>query len=295
MKKGVFTALVTPFNNGEVDYDALKNNVEFQIDSGVSGLLALGTTGETPTLTEEEKKEIVRTVVKIANKKVEVMVGTGTNSTLKTINASKKAEEWGADILLVVTPYYNKPTDDGLFLHFKAVSDAVDIPIVVYNIQSRTGRNIETHLLKKICDECCNIIGVKEASGNICQMMDVIQKLPSDFLVYSGDDGLTLPLLSLGGVGVISVISNLFPKEVVEMVKYGLDGDFENARKMNCKLLPFVRAAFIETNPIPIKTAMAMKGMIKEEFRLPMCQITQKGREFLGKTLNQLDLGEPII
>jgi 4-hydroxy-tetrahydrodipicolinate synthase len=279
MKKGVFTALVTPFNNGEVDYDALKNNVEFQIDSGVSGLLALGTTGETPTLTEEEKKEIVRTVVKIANKKVEVMVGTGTNSTLKTINASKKAEEWGADILLVVTPYYNKPTDDGLFLHFKAVSDAVDIPIVVYNIQSRTGRNIETHLLKKICDECCNIIGVKEASGNICQMMDVIQKLPSDFLVYSGDDGLTLPLLSLGGVGVISVISNLFPKEVVEMVK----------------LLPFVRAAFIETNPIPIKTAMAMKGMIKEEFRLPMCQITQKGREFLGKTLNQLDLGEPII
>jgi len=289
MKKGVFTALVTPFNNGEVDYDSLKKNVEFQINNGITGLLALGTTGETPTLTEEEKERIVKTVVKIANKRVEVIVGIGTNSTLKTIEASRKAKEWGADILLVVTPYYNKPTDDGIFLHFESVNDAVDIPIIVYNIQSRTGKNIETHLLKKFCDECCNIVGVKEASGNISQMMDVIQKLPSDFLVYSGDDGLTLPLLSLGGVGVISVISNLFPKEVVEMVKYGLDGDFEKARKVHYRLLPFVRAAFIETNPIPIKAAMAMRGMIKEEFRLPMCQITPKGREFLEKTLNQLN------
>ncbi len=292
MKKGVFTALVTPFNNGEVDYDSLKKNVEFQINNGITGLLALGTTGETPTLSEEEEEKIVKTVVKIANKRVEVIVGTGTNSTLKTIEESRKAKEWGADILLIVTPYYNKPTDDGIFLHFKAVNDAVDIPIIVYNIQSRTGKNIETHLLKKICDECCNVVGVKEASGNISQMMDVIQKLPSDFLVYSGDDGLTLPLLSLGGVGVISVVSNLFPKEVVEMVKYGLDSDFEKARKIHYKLLSFVRAAFIETNPIPIKTAMAMRGMIKEEFRLPMCQITPKGREFLEKTLSQLNLVE---
>jgi len=292
MKKGVFTALVTPFKNGEVDYDALEKNVEFQIKNGITGLLALGTTGETPTLTEEEKEKIVKTVVKVANRKVPVMVGAGTNSTLKTVEASRMAKKWGADILLIVTPYYNKPTSDGIFLHFKAVNDALDIPIIVYNIQGRTGRNIETSLLKKINEECNNVIGVKEASGNFNQMMEVIQELPSNFLVYSGDDAMTLPLISVGGVGVVSVISNLFPKEVVEMVKHGLNGEFDKARKIHYKLLPFVKAAFIETNPIPIKAAMAMRGMIEEEYRLPMCKITSKGREFLKNTLNRLDFNK---
>lgn len=292
MKEAVFTALVTPFKNGKVDYNALEKNVEFQIKNGITGLLALGTTGEIPTLTEEEKEKIVKTVVKVANNGVSVMVGTGTNSTLKTVEASKMAKEWGADIVLIVTPYYNKPTSGGIFLHFKAVSDAVDIPIMVYNIQGRTGKNIETSLLKKINAECNNVYGVKEASGNIDQMMEVIHELPSDFLVYSGDDGMTLPLISLGGVGVVSVISNLFPREVVDMVKYGLNGEFDNARKIHYKLLPFVRAAFIETNPIPIKAAMAMRGMIEEEYRLPMCKITPEGRDFVKNTLSTLNFFE---
>ncbi len=292
MKEAVYTALVTPFKNGKVDYVALEKNVEFQISNGIDGLLALGTTGETPTLTNDEQKNIVKTVDKVANKKITLMVGVGTNSTITTVENAKSAEKLGADVLLVVTPYYNKPTADGIFQHFKTVNDAINIPIIVYNIQSRTGRNIETSVLKKINSECSNVIGVKEASGSISQMMEVIHELPSDFLVYSGDDGLTLPLLSLGGVGVVSVISNMFPNEVVKMVKYGLDGKFDNARKLHYELLPFIKAAFIEANPVPIKAAMAMRGMIEEEYRMPMCKISAKGRKFLIDTLNRLKFYE---
>src|SRR3989338_3660243 len=283
LKPGVITAMVTPFKNGKVDFNALRKNVKFQIENGVVGLLPLGTTGETPTLHDDEQEEIIKAVVNEAKGKVSVMVGTGTNSTEKTIKYTQKAEESGADAALVVTPYYNKPTNEGLYLHFKAVAGSVKIPIIVYNIAGRTGKNIETPLLKRIA-EIPNIIGVKEASGDINQMMDVINTI-HDFMVYSGDDSMTLPLMSLGGIGIISVVSNLVPKQVVEMVDAGLKGDFTKARRIHFELLPIFKGAFIETNPVPIKAAMAMKGMIEEEYRLPMCRMMEENKAKLRNIL----------
>lgn len=282
---GLYTAMITPFtNNNEVDYERLEKNIEFQIQNGVNGLLALGTTGEPPTLSSDEKEKIIDLVIKKVDKRVPVMVGTGSNSTKKTIKNTLQAQNKGADIALVVTPYYNKPTQEGIFQHFKKVVNNTNIPIVVYNIKSRTGRNIETSTLKRIAN-LKNIIGVKEASGDINQIQDVLNQINKpNFNLLSGDDSLTLPMMSLGAEGVVSVISNLFVKEMSEMVKACKNNNFNKARKIHNKLLPIMRGAFIETNPAPIKEAMSIKDMDTGNVRLPLTKL-QKDNKLIIKEI----------
>lgn len=291
--RGVTTAMITPFlPDGSVDFDGLRRNTRHQIKNGVDGLLPLGTTGEAPTLNENEKEQIVRIVVeeaRRANSKVKIMVGVGTNSTSKTIQNAKQAQAWGADALLVVTPYYNKPTQDGILAHFSAVCHETDLPIVVYNIKGRTGTNIETSTLKTMAANNEQVIAVKEASGDILQMTDVLMQIP-DLIVYSGDDGLTFPLLCLGGQGVISVVSNLLPKQVVEMVAASLEGNTEQARQLHFRLMPIFKAAFIETNPAPIKYAMQKIGLAAGPLRLPLVEIRPTSRSALDEVLNTLEL-----
>lgn len=285
--RGVTTALITPFLDDEaVDYAGLRRNVRLQIEQGVRGLVPLGTTGETPTLNSEEMQKVVRLVVEEARaggKENPVMVGVGTNSTKKTIENAQNAQEWGADALLVVTPYYNKPTQEGIVAHFTAVAKAVDLPIVVYNIKGRTGTNIETPTLKRLA-ALPSVIGVKEASGDINQMMDVLAEIP-ELAVYSGDDSLTLPVISLGGQGVISVVSNLLPGLVVEMVELALAGQVDQARAMHYALLPMFRAAFIESNPGPIKYAMTKMGLAAGPMRLPLVGMSAKNRGIMDSVL----------
>ncbi len=285
--QGCMTAMVTPFTeSGDVDYEGLRQNTEFQIKNGITGLVPLGTTGESPTIHDDERERIIKTVIDAANRRVPVIVGTGTNSTEKTIKNTKQAKQLGADAALIVSPYYNKPTQEGLYQHFTTVATAVDLPIIVYNIQSRTGVNIETSTLKRM-SEHRNIVAVKEASGNVSQMMDVLDQLPGDFTVVSGDDNLTLPLMSLGGKGVISVISNLLPDKVSQMTSYALEGDFGSARRVHFELLPIFRAAFIETNPVPIKAAMNMAGLPAGPCRLPLCRMMPGNEEKLKAVVSK--------
>src|SRR3989344_9571503 len=295
MFKGAITAIVTPFSENEnVDEDSLKNLIEFQIKNKIDGIVPCGTTGESPTLSHEEHNRVVKLVVDNINGRVPVIAGTGSNSTREAISMTKHALGYGADASLQVCPYYNKPTQEGLFRHFSAIADAVDIPIIVYNIQGRTGINMETATLARLAKEHSNIVGVKEASGSIAQMMDVISTLPKNFTVLSGDDNLALPLMSLGGKGVISVASNIIPKEMHTLTEFALNDDFKNAAQLHYELLPLLKGIFIETNPIPIKAALAMKGLVKEVYRLPMCEMKPENKEKLKKILTDLKLLEEL-
>lgn len=293
--RGTYTAMVTPFrgeNADEVDYSGFRKNIKFQLDSKVEGIVPLGTTGESPTLTHEEKTRIIELAVREAKGKAVVLVGTGSYSTKQTVEATKQAKELGADAALIVTPYYNKPTNEGIYRHFKAVSDSADIPVVVYNIQGRTGKNIEMPTLKKIAG-LRNIAAVKEASGNVSQIMDVISDIcdvKKDFSVMSGDDALTFPLMALGGKGVVSVVANIVPAEVKQMVDSAAAGDYKKAREIHYRLMPLFKNAFIETNPIPIKEAMEMMGMPAGKCRLPLCELMPDNRKKLEETLRQLRL-----
>jgi 4-hydroxy-tetrahydrodipicolinate synthase len=288
--RGVTTAMITPFNaDGSVDYDGLQRNASFQIENGVRGLLPLGTTGEAPTLSGEEKERVVRTVVETARSQgsdVKVMVGVGTYSTSTTIQNARQAQEWGADALLVVSPYYNKPTQAGLVAHFHAICQAVDLPVVVYNIKGRTGVNIETPTLAKIAEHE-NIIAVKEASGEITQMMDVLRDIP-EIAVYSGDDVMTFPLMCLGGQGIISVVSNLLPAELVEMVSSAFAGKWGRARELHFHLQPLFKVAFVETNPAPIKYAMNKRGLAAGPLRLPLVEILPSSQAKVDAVLEKL-------
>jgi 4-hydroxy-tetrahydrodipicolinate synthase len=268
--------------------EALRENVRFQIENGVHGLVPLGTTGESPTIKEEERKLIKKTVVDEVNGKIPVIVGTGTYSTEEAVRLSKEAQDLGADGLLVVAPYYNKPTQEGLYLHFKAISEAVDLPIIVYNIPGRTGVNVEVQTLVRL-SQFDNIVAVKEASGNLAQVMDIIEALGDRITVLSGDDNLTLPIMALGGKGVISVISNLLPKPLVELVEAALKGDFKKAKELHYHLLPLFKAAFIETNPIPIKTMMNLVGMKAGPCRLPLCNMQPHNLEKVKKILSRYE------
>jgi 4-hydroxy-tetrahydrodipicolinate synthase len=268
--------------------EALRENVRFQIENGVHGLVPLGTTGESPTIKEEERKLIIKTVVDEVNGKIPVIVGTGTYSTEEAVRLSKEAQDLGADGLLVVAPYYNKPTQEGLYLHFKAISEAVDLPIIVYNIPGRTGVNVEVQTLVRL-SQFDNIVAVKEASGNLAQVMDIIEALGDRITVLSGDDNLTLPIMALGGKGVISVISNLLPKPLVELVESALKGDFKKAKELHYHLLPLFKAAFIETNPIPIKTMMNLVGMKAGPCRLPLCNMQPHNLEKVKKILSRYE------
>jgi 4-hydroxy-tetrahydrodipicolinate synthase len=288
--QGSNVALVTPFRNGKVDEAKLRELVEFHVQHGTDGLVPCGTTGESPGLSHDEQQRVVELVIETAARRIPVIAGTGSNSTAHTIELTRHAERAGASAALVVNPYYNKPTQEGLYRHFRAVAEAVALPIFVYNIQSRTAVNVETETLARLSRDCRNIVGVKEASGSLDQMSQVIAACGTDFIVLSGDDNLTLPLMAIGGRGVISVIANIVPRETAEMTRAALDGDWKRARDLHYKLYPLARAAFLETNPIPIKEAMAMAGMIEPEFRLPMCRMSESNRERLRAVLKPYGL-----
>jgi len=289
--KGVFTAIITPFKRDEsVDYDALGKLIEFQINNGVAGIVPCGTTGESPTLNHAEHKKVIEFVIKKVNKRCFVIAGTGSNCTKEAVELSRDAQRAGADGLLLVNPYYNKPTQEGLFLHFKKIADSVKIPVIVYNIKGRTGVNVETPTLMRIISACPNVIAVKEASGDLNQMKDVIAKAPSYFSVLSGDDNMTLNLIKAGGVGIISVASNAVPGEMVKMVKFALAGNYSEAEKINSSLAPFFENIFIETNPIPIKFVLAQKKMCEEVYRLPMCEMTLDHKGKVASLIKQMGL-----
>ena len=275
--RGVFTALITPFTEyNTVDYASLERIVNEQIAAGVDGLVPCGTTGESPTLSHEEHSRVIAQTIKYAKGRVPVIAGTGSNATSEAISLSQHAQDAGADAVLLVNPYYNKPTQMGLYLHFKAIAESVSIPCILYNIKGRTGINLETETLTRLENECPNIVAVKEASGDMGQMCDVIAQRKNGFSVLSGDDNLSLELIKNGGDGVISVASNIFPREMTEMIHAALDGNFEKADKLNAWLSDFFKVCFIETNPIPIKTAMAYAGHCKEIFRLPICPLEKE-------------------
>jgi 4-hydroxy-tetrahydrodipicolinate synthase len=287
---GSFVALVTPFRNGQVDEAKLRELVEMHATRGTDGLVPCGTTGEAPTLSHEEHRRVIEVVVDANRKRMKILPGTGVYSTRDAIELTRYAEKAGADGALVVSPYYNKPTQEGLYRHFRAIAESVAIPIVVYNIQSRTAVNVETATMSRLVKDVKNIRGVKEASGSLDQMSQVISACGPAFSVLSGDDNITLPLMAVGGHGVISVIANIVPRETADMVHAALDGDFKRARELHHRLFPLARAAFLETNPIPIKEAMAMAGMLEPEFRLPMCRMTDANRETLRGLLRQYGL-----
>jgi 4-hydroxy-tetrahydrodipicolinate synthase len=268
---GSNVALVTPFRNGKVDEAKLRELVAFHIEHGTDGIVPCGTTGESPALSHDEHRRVVELAIEAAAGRVPIIAGTGTNSTAHTIELSRHAERAGASAALVVNPYYNKPTQEGLYRHFRAVAEAVAIPVFVYNIQSRTAVNVETDTLARLARDCRNIVGVKEASGSLDQMSQVIAACGPEFIV-------------------LSVIANIVPRETSEMTHAALDGDWKRARDLHYKLFPLARAAFIETNPIPIKEAMAMAGMIEPEFRLPMCRMSDANRERLRAILKPYGL-----
>lgn len=289
MFSGSYTALVTPFKNNSVDFDAFEKLIEMQIAGGITGIVPCGTTGESATLSHQEHDEVIEAAVKFAKKRIKVIAGTGSNSTAEAIRLSKHAEEVGCDAVLLVSPYYNKPTQQGLYLHFKEIAKSLKIPVILYNIQGRTAVNIEPATIKKLHDDCKNIVSVKEASGSLDQMSQ-IRLLSPDLCMLSGDDSLTLPLMSIGGKGVISVLSNIVPKDVSDMVNAMLKGDLDKAQKLHFKLFQLVKMMFIETNPIPVKTAMGMMGLCSDELRLPMCHMQKANRDKLAEALKAYGL-----
>ncbi len=291
MFRGVGTAIVTPFKNGEVDYQAYGKLVEWQIESGVSAIIVAGTTGEGATLTEEERTKLTQITKEICNGKAKVIVGTGTNDTQKTLKFSKLAENDGADGVLIVTPYYNKPTQGGLYEHYRYLAERLSIPIIVYNVPSRTGVNISPETVVKLAKDFKNIIGLKEANADVNQADEVIRLLREEnlrFYVWSGNDDRTLHMISAGCDGVISVVSNALPKEMVELVNYALSSDFPKAREIHYKLLPAMKLFFIETNPIPVKAFLHLLGNIENELRLPLVSATNSTIEKLKNLIENL-------
>lgn len=290
MFQGVFTALVTPFEqDGSIDERRLRDLVETQIAGGVAGLVPVGTTGESPTVDHRENIEIIRIVVEQANGRVPVIAGTGSNSTQEAIEMTARAKELGADASLQVAPYYNKPSQEGFYRHFTAIADAVDLPMIVYNIPGRTGKNIENETMLRLAGHP-NIEGVKEASGSLAQVMELIERKPAEFSLLSGDDNLLLPIAALGGNGVISVASNLVPEMVVELTNECLAGNLANARALHYRLLPLFRVLFVETNPIPIKYALSLTGMLKEVYRLPLCPLSEPQKQQVERVMRDLTL-----
>jgi len=287
MFQGSIVALVTPSRGGKVDEAKLRELVEMHVAQGTDGIVPCGTTGESPTLSHDEHRRVVEIVIEAARGRLHVIAGTGSNATSEAIDLTRHAKKAGATGALVVNPYYNKPTQEGLYRHFRAVAEAADIPILVYNIAGRTAVNVETDTLARLAKDCPNIVGVKEASGSLDQMTQVVLACGPDFSVLSGDDNITLPLMSVGGRGVISVVANIVPREVAEMTHAALAGDWKLARDLHLKLFPLSRAMFLETNPIPVKEAMAMMGMLDLELRLPMCPMGAANRERLKAILAQ--------
>jgi 4-hydroxy-tetrahydrodipicolinate synthase len=290
MFKGSIVAIVTPFRNGKVDENKLRDLIEFQIKNGTNGIVPCGTTGESATLTFDEHESVIRITIEQVKKRVPVIAGTGSNSTQEAIMLTQQAASAGADASLQVSPYYNRPTQRGLYEHFKAIAASVKIPVILYNIAGRTGVNIEPETIAKLAKDCKNIVAVKEASGSLDQMSRIKQLCPKEFDLISGDDGLTLPVLSIGGIGIISVVANIVPQDVANLVSAFAKGDFKKAEELHYKLLPLIKAVFLETNPIPIKTAMGLLGMCEPGLRLPMCEMSPENSEKLKKALRDYGL-----
>lgn len=294
MFRGSIVAIVTPFcdKGGKltIDEKKLKELIEFQIKNGTSGIVPCGTTGESATLTFAEHERVIEITIKQVNRRIPVIAGTGSNSTQEAIMLTKQAAIAGADASLQVSPYYNRPTQKGLYEHFKAIAESVDIPIILYNIISRTGVNIEPETIARLAVDCKNIVAVKEASGNLEQMSQVKQLCPKNFILLSGDDALTLPILAIGGKGIISVVANIAPKDVANLVNEFEKGNIKKAQETHYKLLPLIKAMFIETNPIPVKTALGLLGMCEPGLRLPMSAILPENLKKLKKALKDYGL-----
>lgn len=290
MFKGSIVAIVTPFKDGKVDEKNLRDLIDFHIKNGTSGIVPCGTTGESATLSFEEHDKVIEIAVKQANKRVPVIAGTGSNSTEEAIMLTRHAAKAGADASLQVSPYYNRPTQKGLYEHFKVIADSVSIPIVLYNIASRTGVNIEPETIARLSRDCKNILAVKEASGNLDQMSRIKVLCGPDFDLLSGDDSLTLPVLGIAGTGVISVVANIVPGDVAALVAEFEKGNIKKAQQIHYKLLPLVKAMFIETNPIPVKTAMGLLGMCEPGLRLPMSAMLPENLEKLKSALRDYGL-----
>jgi len=288
MFKGAIVAIVTPFKEGKVDEGALRELIEFQIANGTDGIVPCGTTGESSTLSHDEHDRVIEITIDAAEKRVPVIAGTGSNSTDEALRLTRHAYEAGADGALLVCPYYNRPTQEGLYQHYKTIAENVPIPIVLYNIPGRTGVNLLPETVARL-SKIDNIVGIKEASGSLTQIGDVINLCGDDFVLISGDDIITLPILALGGRGVISVASNVAPADVAAMIDAFEAGDVNRARELHYKLSPLISALFIETNPVPVKAALAMMGKIEYEVRLPLCRMSEANSEKLRKAM--LDYG----
>lgn len=290
MFKGSLVALITPFKGDQVDERKIEELIEFHIENKTAGIVPCGTTGECATLSLEEHERVIEVVIKAVNKRVPVIAGTGSNNTAEAITLTRHAKLAGADGVLLVSPYYNKPTQEGLYLHFKAIAQAVDIPVVLYNIASRTAINIEPETIARLTEEVKNIVAIKEASGSLEQMSRIVSLCGDRLTLLSGDDSLTLPVLSIGGEGVISVVANIVPADVAEMISDFENKDMNSAKMLHYRLLPLIKAMFIETNPISVKTAMGLMGVIDPELRLPLCSMKEENLVRLKKALKDYGL-----
>jgi 4-hydroxy-tetrahydrodipicolinate synthase len=288
--KGIYTALVTPFKDYAVDEESFRGLIDFQLQEGIDGIVPCGTTGESATLSYEEHERVVEIAVKQVKGKVPVIAGTGSNSTHETIELTAGAKKLGADMCLLTTPYYNKPTQEGLYRHFRKVAEDVEIPLILYNIPGRTGINMAPETVKRLA-EIPNVIGIKEASGSLTQVAEIYRLTGGKFAILSGDDNLFLPMMSVGAVGVISVVSNVLPKEMGMLYRTFLeDRDVAEARDLNARLMPIFQAMFVETNPIPVKESLYYMGMIEKEFRLPLCPLSEASRGILKEALKDFGL-----
>jgi 4-hydroxy-tetrahydrodipicolinate synthase len=289
MFTGTFIAIVTPFRNGRVDEQAFGDLIEWQIASGTNGIVPCGTTGESATLSHQEHHRVIELTVEAASRRVPVIAGTGSNSTTEAISLTKHAKQAGADGALIITPYYNKPTQEGLYRHYKIIAESVDLPQILYNIPGRTGVNMLPSTVAKLCG-LPSIVGIKEGSGSVQQASEIAQTCGDRMTILAGDDALTLPMMAVGGKGVISVTSNVVPSEMAQLVNAFLSGRVEEARRIHFKLSPLFSALFYETNPIPVKTALGMMGKIDPELRLPLCAMASETRDQLTRVLKDAGL-----
>lgn len=289
MFRGTFTALVTPFRNGAIDEAAFEKLIEGQIAAGITGIIAIGTTGESPTLSHHEREKVIRLTVEIAKGRCQVLAGTGSYSTSEAVAATKAAEEMGVDGALIVAPYYNKPSQEGLVRHFGAIARATKLPIMLYNIPGRCGVDIAAPTVERLAAECGNIVSIKEASGSVERVSELRGRMNDVFTILSGDDGLTLPFLAVGAVGVVSVASNLLPAEVRALVQTFLSGDLNGAQRMHQRLAGLFKDLFIEPNPVPVKTALSWRGLMSSEVRLPLCEMSEANEARLRKTLEAFE------
>ncbi len=290
---GSYVALITPFVNGRVEEKQLRHLVDFQIEGGTNGIVPCGTTGEAATMSEDEQFRVIEVVIDQARGRVPIIAGTGTNDTAKTIKYTKHAKELGANAALIVSPYYNKPTPEGLFQHYRAITDACDLPVVLYNVPARTSSNMAPEVVIRL-SRIQSIVAVKEASGSIDQTSQIVNETAADFSVLSGDDSLTLPIMSVGGKGVISVVANIAPRPMAEMTAAFLNGDAARAREIHLRIFDLCRAMFLDNNPIAVKTAAGMLGLCSDEVRLPLVAMSEANRKKLAEAIAASPYVQPV-